>query len=234
VDQDQEGEANTMKVIIMGCGRVGEQLSLMMAGEGHDVVVIDQDQTALDRLPAAFPGQKIKGVGFDRAVLVRAGIEQAEGFTSTSSSDNANIVAARIARNVFRVPRVVARLHNPRRAEIYRRLGLLTISSTTWGARRISELLTHADLAPVVSFGSGEVSLLDVELPPSFAGRTVKDLFVAGEVMVAAITRDGHAVMPSLGFELAAHDTLHLVVLSSAMSRLEAFLDLGGGGSRRL
>jgi trk system potassium uptake protein TrkA len=219
-----------MKIIIMGCGRVGEQLSLLMAGEGHDVVIIDQDQDALNRLQPSFPGQKIKGVGFDRSVLVRAGIEQAEGFASTSSSDNANIVAARMARNVFQVPRVVARLHNPRRAEIYRRLGLVTISSTTWGARRISELLTHSDLAPVVSFGSGEVSLLDIELPPNFAGRTVKDLTVAGEIAVAAVTRDGHAVMPSLGFELADRDTLHLVVLASAMSRLEALLGLGGGG----
>lgn len=219
-----------MRVIIMGCGRVGEQLSLLMAGEGHDVTVIDQDPVALDRLPRNFPGQKITGVGFDREVLVSAGIEQAEGFSSTSSSDNANIVAARIARNVFQVPRVVARLHDPRRAEIYRRLGLLTISSTTWGARRISELMTHSDLAPVLSFGSGEVSLLDVELPPSFAGRTVRDLTVAGEIIVASVTREGHALMPTLGFELAHKDTLHLVVLSSAMSRLEALLDLGGGG----
>lgn len=219
-----------MKVIVMGCGRVGEQLSLLMAGEGHDVVVIDHDQMALDRLSPSFPGQKIKGVGFDRSVLVRAGVEHAEGFASTSSSDNANIVAARVARNVFRVPRVVARLHNPRRAEIYRRLGLVTISSTTWGSRRISELLTHSDLAPVISFGSGEVSLLDVELPPNFAGRTVKDLTVAGEISVVSVTRDGHALMPSFGFELADRDTLHLVVMSSAMSRLEALLDLGGGG----
>lgn len=219
-----------MKVIIMGCGRVGEQLSLLMAGEGHDVVIIDQDPAALDRLPKNFPGQKIKGVGFDRDVLVRAGIEHAEGFSSTSSSDNANIVAARIARNVFQVPRVIARLHDPRRAEIYRRLGLVTISSTTWGARRISELLTHSDLAPLVSFGSGEVSLLDIDLPPSFAGRTVRDLTIAGEIIVASVTRDGHAIMPTLGFELADRDTLHVVVLSSSMSRLEALLDLGGGG----
>lgn len=219
-----------MKVIIMGCGRVGEQLSLLMAGEGHDVVVIDQDQAALDRLHTSFPGQKIKGVGFDRSVLVRAGIEEAEGFATTSSSDNANIVAARIARNVFGVPRVVARLHDPRRAEIYRRLGLVTISSTTWGAHRISELLTHSDLAPVMTFGSGEVSLLAIEVPPQFAGRTVKDLTVVGEIAVVAVTRDGHALMPSLGLEFADKDTLHLAVLATSMSRLEAMLGLAVGG----
>lgn len=219
-----------MRIIIMGCGRVGEQLSLLMAGEGHDIVVIDQDQAALDRLPASFPGERIRGVGFDRDVLIRAGIESAEGFTSTSSSDNANIVAARIARNVFSVPRVVARLHDPRRAEIYRRLGLVTISSTTWGARRISELLTHRELEPLVSFGTGEVSLLTIEMPPQFAGRTVKDLIVPGEIAVVALTRDGHAMMPTLGLELAARDTLFLAVLASSMSRLEAMLGLEVGG----
>jgi len=217
-----------MKVIIMGCGRVGEQLSVMMAGEGHDVVVIDQDQAALDRLRPSFPGEKIKGVGFDRNVLIRAGIESAEGFATTSSSDNANIVAARIARNVFHVPRVVARLHDPRRAEIYQRLGLVTISSTTWGALRICELLTHSDLAPVMTFGSGELSLLALELPHHFAGRSVKDLTVVGEIAVVSLTRNGHALMPSLGLEFAEGDTLHLAVLATSMSRLEALLGMGG------
>jgi trk system potassium uptake protein TrkA len=218
-----------MKVIIMGCGRVGDQLSLLLSGEGHDVVVIDQDAAALDRLSPGFVGRKIHGVGFDRDVLHRAGIEEAEGFASTSSSDNANIVAARIARNVFHVPRVVARLHDPRRAEIYRRLGLVTISSTTWGARRISELLTHSDLAPILSFGTGEISLLTIETPPHFAGRAVRDLTILGEIAVVAVTRNGHALMASPGLEFASGDTIHLSVMSSAMGRLEEMLDLGEG-----
>jgi len=218
-----------MKIIIMGCGRVGEQVSLLMSEEGHDVTVIDQDAAALDRLKPGFHGHTVKGVGFDRSVLLRAGIEEVEGFTSVSSSDNANIVAARIARNVFHVPRVVARLHNPRRAEIYRRLGLVTISSTTWGARRISELLTHTDLAPVMSFGSGELSLLAIEAPSHFVGRTVKDLTVQGEILVVAITREGRALLPTLGTEFASGDALHLAVLSSAMGTLEAMLGISGG-----
>jgi len=218
-----------MKIIIMGCGRVGEQVSLLMADEGHDVAVIDQDAAALDRLGPGFHGQKVKGVGFDRNVLLQAGIEEAEGFTSVSSSDNANIVAARIARNVFRVPRVVARLHNPRRAEIYRRLGLVTISSTTWGARRISELLTHTDFAPVMSFGSGELSLFAIEAPSHLVGRTVKDLTVPGELSVVAITREGRALMPTLGMEFASGDTMHLAALSTAMGTLKALLGLSGG-----
>ena len=134
---------------------------------------------ALARLGPDFKGQKIKGVGFDRDVLMKAGIEQADAFAAASSSDNANIVAARIAHNIFHVPRVVARLFDPQRAEIYRRLGMLTISSTTWGAERMRELLTSAEIDPIISFGSGEVSLVSIEIPPQLAGRMVKDVTVS-------------------------------------------------------
>src|SRR5512139_1458361 len=155
-----------MKVIIMGCGRVGVQLSRLLVDEGHLVMVIDCDSNALANLEPNIKVQKIVGIGFDRDVLVKAGIESADAFAAASSSDNANILAARIARNIFHVPRVVARLYDPQRAEIYRRLGMLTISSTTWGAERIRELITSAEIDPLVSFGSGEVSLVNIDIPP--------------------------------------------------------------------
>lgn len=214
-----------MRVIIMGCGRVGEQVALLMADEGHEVAVIDYDQAALDRLGPHFKGRKVKGVGFDRDVLIKAGIEQADAFAATSSSDNANIIAARIARNVFHVPRVVARLYDPRRAEIYRRLGLVTISSAQWGAQRIHELLTHAALDPVMTFGSGEVALIEVEVPPQLEGRIVRDITVPGEMSVVAITRNGQALIPTLGTVFRPHDIIHVAVLSSAMERVERLLE---------
>ncbi len=215
-----------MKVIIMGCGRVGEQVARLMAAEGHAVAVIDQNPEALARLGPNFRGQKVLGLGFDRRVLIEAGIETADGFVATSSSDNANIVAARLARNVFHVPKVVARLYDPRRAEIYRRLGLVTISSTTWGAERVHELLSHGDLDPVHTFGSGEVCLLSVDVPPHVIGRTVQNLAVPGEIIVVALTRDGRALIPSLGTQFRSGDVLHLAVLATAMRRLEALLDM--------
>jgi len=219
-----------MRVIVMGCGRVGEQISRLMAAEGHAVAVIDQNAEALARLGSDFSGQRVLGLGFDRRVLLEAGIEQAEAFAATSSSDNANIVAARLARNVFHVPRVVARLFDPQRAEIYRRLGLVTISSTTWGAERIHELLTHGDLDPVHSFGNGEVCLLSVDVPVHLVGRTVANLVIQGEIIVAAITRDGGALIPTLGTQFRGSDVLHLVVLASAMERLEGLLDWSSSG----
>jgi len=219
-----------MKVIVIGCGRVGEQVCLLMEQDGHDVTVIDSDASALARLGSKFKGHKIKGVGFDQKVLLEAGIETADAFVSTSSSDNVNIVAARIARNIFRVPRVVARLYDPRQAEIYQRLGLLTISSTNLGAERIRQLITHEELEPVISFGKGEVSLIRLEVPAHLAGHAVKHLVVPGEIIVVSIVRNGEAFIPMLGTELQADDTLHMAIMASSLYRLGELLGIGGGG----
>jgi trk system potassium uptake protein TrkA len=219
-----------MKVIIMGCGRVGEQVSRLMADDGHDVTVIDYNAEALARLGPHFKGKTVRGIGFDRVALIQAGIEQADAFVATSSSDNANVVAARLARNIFHVPRVVARLYDPQRAEVYHRLGLVTISSTTWGAQRIQELLTHADLDPVMTFGRGEVVLIAFEAPSHWIGRTVKDVSVFGEAVVVSITRKDQAMLPALGAEFRSGDLIHLAVLASAMERIEEMLGLGKGG----
>ena len=217
-----------MKVIIMGCGRMGEQVARLMDAQGHEVVVIDNLHSNLTRLDAGFKGRTVKGVGFDRDILIQAGIEEADAFAAASSSDNANVIAARIARNIFRVPRVVARLYDPRRAEVYQRLGLLTISSTTWGAERIRELLTHSELDPEVTFGNGEVCLLSVETPPHLVGRFVKNLEVPGEITVPSITRQRKAFIPISGTELQSGDILHLTVAAAAMERVKQLLNMNG------
>lgn len=218
-----------MKVVIMGIGRIGEILSRLMQEDGHQVVAIDQSADILERLEAT-GCRTVLGVGFDRDVLLRAGIDAAEAFAATSHSDNANIVAARIARHLFSVPRVVARIQEPRKAEIYRRLGLITISPTEWGAHRICELLTHSDLAPVMTFGNGDVSIVTVKASPRLAGRMVRDLHIPGEVNVIAITRENTAILPQSGTEFLAGDLIHLAVLSSTMGRVEALLGVELGG----
>jgi trk system potassium uptake protein TrkA len=221
-----------MRTIIMGCGRVGEEVSRLMSEEGHDITVIDCDEGVRRRLGPAFRGKVVIGVGFDRDVLIRAGIEQADAFAATSDSDNANIVAARIARNIFHVPRVVARLYDPQRAEIYRRLGLSTISSTAWGAERIREVLTHSELDARGTFGSGEVTLLSLDVTPALVGRTVNAIVVPGEISVVAITREDKAFIPVLGTEIRAGDLVHFSVLAASMDRFEQLLGIGEGGQR--
>ncbi len=215
-----------MKVIVMGCGRIGSQVSMILDQQGHDVTVIDHDANADGRLGSGFKGRVIRGLGFDRNVLDEAGIDKADAFVTASSSDNANIVAARIARNMFHVPRVIARLYDPRQAEIYQRLGLTTISSTTWGAERIRQILTHTDLDVWDSFGRGEVSVVSIDTPPQLFGRTVSQLTVPGEIMIIAITRNDHALMPVSGTEFQEGDLIHLAVIASAMTRLEEMLGL--------
>jgi trk system potassium uptake protein len=215
-----------MKVIVMGCGRVGSQVSLVLSAHGHEVTVIDHDNNAENRLGANFKGRLLRGLGFDKNVLLDAGIEQCDAFAAVSSSDNANIIAARTARSVFKVPRVVARLYDPRRAEIYQRLGLMTISTTTWGAERIFELITHTDLDVLYTFGHGEVSIVTHEITPMLVGRSSKDIFIAGEINLISITRNDSAFIPTSGTTFKEGDIVHLAVLSTAMQRLEELFGL--------
>jgi trk system potassium uptake protein TrkA len=210
----------------MGCGRVGSQVSQLLVKQGHAVTVIDHDANALAKLGKEFKGKVVQGLGFDKNVLLEAGVETAEGFIAASASDNANIVAARIARNIFRVPRVVARLYDPVRAEVYHRLGLTTISSTQWGAERIVEVVTHADLDILQVFGDGGTTMVRVEVPSRLNGYRVAQMNIPGEVMVTAITRDNQTFIPLSGTEFKEGDVMYLAVIPSAMVRLEELLGL--------
>jgi trk system potassium uptake protein TrkA len=213
-----------MKIIVMGCGRVGSAASLLFAGLGHEVTVIDHDTNALARLGADFKGKIVRGVGFDRDVLLAAGVESAEAFVAASSSDNANIVAARTARNIFRVPRVIARLYDPLRAEVYQRLGLTTISTTSWGAERIVEVVTHTDLDSIHIFRDDGATLIRIEAPARFNGHKVMQMNIPGEMLVIAITRNDRTFIPISGTEFQEGDTVYLTAIPSAMPRLEDLL----------
>ena len=215
-----------MKIIVMGCGRVGSQVSQLLVKLGHEVTVIDHDTNALARLGVDFKGRVVHGIGFDRNTLLEAGVETAEAFVAASSSDNANITAARIARNFFRVPRVVARLYDPLRAEIYQRLGLTTISTTGWGAERIVEVVTHSDLDVIHVFRDGGTSLVRVEIPSRLNGHQVLQMNVPGEVMVVAITRNDQTFIPVSGTEFHESDVVYLTVIPSSMNRLEQLLGI--------
>jgi trk system potassium uptake protein len=213
-----------MKIIVIGCGRVGASVAQSLSLNGHEVVVVDRDPAAFDRLPAAFRGEKIVGVGFDREVLRLGGIERADALGAVTGSDEANIVVARIAREVFAVPRVVARLYDPRKADIYQRLGLQTISPTAWGSARIIELLTHSRLNTILTLGGGTVDIVEEELPPLLVGRAVQDVTIPGEVQVVAISRGGQSFLPAPQTIFQQGDLLHVALLTSSAARLEDLL----------
>ncbi len=214
-----------MRIIVVGCGRVGRDLSLTLVREGHHVTVIDPDPELFRALGPRFPGLTITGVVFDRDVLIKAGIERADGLAAVTTSDNANVVTARIAKLIYRVPQVVTRLYEPSRAEVYRRLGLQTISSTTWGVGRIVQLLTHSRLDAVYEMGSGEVALLEFEVGVTLDGRTVQQIDASTEIQVVSITRSGQAFIPAGTMPFMKGDLVHVAVARSAQARFEALLE---------
>lgn len=120
-----------MKVVIMGCGRVGARIASILDHNGHDVSVVDTDPRAFRRLAPDFGGQTIIGTGIDEDVLRSAGIEEATAFIAVTNGDNRNIMAAQVARHIFNVPEVICRIYDPVREDTYRRLGLTTVCPTT-------------------------------------------------------------------------------------------------------
>jgi len=215
-----------MKIMIIGCGRQGAELAKTLSLNGCEVTVVDTDQTTFERLGSSFGGRVILGNGIDRDVLVHGGIEEADGMAAVTASDEINIVTARLARQVFKVPRVVARVHDPLKAEIYQRLGLMTVTPVMLGTQRFRELLTFSPLEPIKRLGNGEVSIIEIELPPGLVGRTVNELTVPGEIQVMAITRGKKTDIPVSGAVFQERDIIHMAVESSSTNRLKALLGM--------
>jgi len=213
-----------MRVVIVGSGRVGAELGTLLSIDGHEVAIIDRNPANFRRLGKGFTGTVIEGNAFDEDVLRRAGIETADAFASVTAGDNTNYVLAAMARNRFKVPRVVTRIYDPLRANIYRRLGVPTIAPTVWGATKIRELLTYAGLTVVQTVANGEVEVVDAEISALLAGIQVKDLSIPGETQVVAVIRGGSAFIPSSLTKLEKGDRVLISVLTSALPRLESML----------
>ncbi len=218
---------NRLHVVIGGYGRVGRYLASMLEFEGHSVSVIDQDPLVFEcEESEEILGQKFVGPVFDRDVLEEAGIRDADCFTAVTSGDNSNIVAARIAKEVFRVPRVIARIYDPRRAEIYRGLGISTIASVTWTSTRLLDMVTHPDLHSAFEYGNAEVEMMEIEAPAWLAEHPLDELNVPGEISVAAVLRKGEAMLPTEGFAFEKDDVLYINVLRESAGKLERLLGL--------
>lgn len=213
-------------MVIGGCGRVGSYLAYMLEREGHTVAVIDKDPQAFENLWEGFSGKKVKGVVFDRDALIEAGIETADAFASVTSGDNSNIVSARIAKEYFRVPRVITRIYDPRRAEIYRRLKIPTVATVAWTGHRILSYISHGELHSEFQFGSGEVDLVRLDLPLHLAGRKAVNLNVPGEVQVVAIVREGSARLVVPGSMFREGDIVYVAVAKESQTKLERLLGL--------
>ncbi|WP_129842872.1 TrkA family potassium uptake protein [Streptomyces sp. RFCAC02] len=216
-----------MHIVIMGCGRVGATLALNLEERGHSVAVIDQDPTAFRRLGSRFAGRRVTGLGFDRDTLTEAGLQDAGAFAAVSSGDNSNIIAARVAREVFGVENVTARIYDSRRAEVFERFGIPTVATVRWTADQMLRRLLPAGAEPLWRDPSGGVQLSEVHVAPAWVGHRVSRFQDRTGVRVAFLTRLGEAMLPTARTVLQEGDLVHVMMYSDQVAEVEAACLLG-------
>jgi len=202
-------------VVIMGCGRVGSSLAHQLESRGHSVAVIDINPEAFRRLGEGFRGTTVTGLGFDRDTLVAAKIEDADAFAAVSSGDNSNIISARVARETFGVQKVIARIYDAKRAEVYERLGIPTIATVPWAANRLLRAVLGEATAEVWRDPSGAVALVHVAPHEGWIGHRLSDFEAATGAQVAVVTRFGIGELPTASTMVQDGDELHVLVADS-------------------
>jgi trk system potassium uptake protein TrkA len=211
--------------VIMGCGRVGAELTIQLAKGKHTVSIIDKRKEAFDRLPPGFEAKTVVGTGFDREVLEEAGIRNADAFIAVSNGDNSNIVSARVAREYFKVPKVIARIYDPRRADIYERLDIPTIATVRWAAKQVQYLLFHGRETMRDSLAGGSLLHLQVELPDHLVGKKISSVTSDGEVEVVGVDRGGAGFIPRDDSTFQEGDIAHFIVHKDSLEKFDLLME---------
>lgn len=215
-----------MYIVIVGCGRLGAQLATKLSEEGHDVAVVDRNPDNFGHLSDEFNGATITGVGFDLAVLRSAGIEHADGFAAVSDSDNMNIMAAQVAKNIFNVPMVMARVFDPIKGETYRALGLETVCPTTSAANIIySKFVMRNEDSHFILPGGG-IELVEVAFRKGIAARTIADIEALDDFKVISLTRGTTTTLPKATDDLVEGDQLLVALHVSDLPKISAIFRL--------
>lgn len=207
-----------MEIIVVGCGRAGAELAYRLFVRGHKVVVIDRTAKAFGNLPPEFRGRFLEGDALNQDVLKRAGIENARGLATVTNSDTINVVVAHIAKKVYGVPHVVARNYDPHRSNLYEIFDLQVVSSISWGAQRIEEMLAHPEFRTVYSAGSGEVEVYEFYVPAAWEGQTANELFPHRNCVLVGLTRGGRSMLADPTTTLHTGD---LVLVSTTAEGIE-------------
>jgi trk system potassium uptake protein len=210
-------------VIVVGCGRVGSGLAIALVKEGHSVAIMDKSPKSFRRLKQ-WDGEMIVGSGFDRDDLEKAGAIGADALAAVTSGDNTNILTVRIARETYHIPNVVARIYDPRRAEIYQRLGIPTVATVTWTIDQVLARLLPEGSGPEWTDATGRLSLVERSLPEAWAGRALSDLEDLGAIRVVAVTRAGAPRLDVADLVGQEGDILHLAVTKEATDELSSRL----------
>lgn len=205
-----------MYVIIVGCGRVGAELAKLLSGEGHDVVVIDKTQEALKRLGDTFNGLTMVGNGFDLALLKQVGIEKADAFCAVTDGDNTNLISAQVAKKIFSVPKVFARVYDPQRAHIYAALGLDIISGTMLFSAMLRDKIIESRFSSYL-IESKDLGVMEIEAKNDLIGKTIQDINIPGDFIVVALRRMQGVVIPEPKTVLKNKDILMGVVKVSSL-----------------
>lgn len=213
-----------MKFIIVGCGRTGATLAQSLDSKGHQVAVIDRDETAFSRL-GGFSGRTYQGLAFDHDVLLRAGIEAAQGLAAVTNDEAANLIVSRIAKKYYGIPNVVARLYEPERAALYESTDVTAISSVTWRVLRLEQLLCQPTLSVIGTLGNGEVQIVEMQASEGLVGRPVGEFVHPGRTTDVAILRGGCANLPTLDTPLEDRDWLRLAVVSDYLAEFKSWLE---------
>lgn len=213
-----------MHIVIMGCGRVGSSLAKALERRDHSVAVIDMDVNAFRRLGPEFRGVTVKGIGFDRDVLIRAGIREADGFAAVSSGDNSNILSARVVREEFGLHNVIARIYDQGRAEVYERLGIRTVATVRWAAAQVLRGLLPEGSEPVWTDPAGDVRLVQVKTHEDWIGTKVHAVQKAIGTPIPFVLRFGRGLVPNQGTILQDGDLVFVAVETDALSQVEAVL----------
>ncbi|HXQ62560.1 MAG TPA: TrkA family potassium uptake protein [Acidimicrobiales bacterium] len=210
-----------MHVVVVGCGRVGSGLAVGLAQRGHGVAILDKAPRAFRRLPDGWPGTTVVGSGFDREDLDRAGAGTADALAAVTSGDNSNILTARIARENYGIANVVARIYDPRRAEIYQRLGIPTVATVTWTIDQVLRRLLPETVTGEWTDPSGHLVLVEHLLPESWAGKRLYDLGLEGRANLVAVTRAGVPRLDVAAMVGQEGDVLHVAVMKDAVADFE-------------
>lgn len=219
-----------MHVVVMGCGRVGTLIAQRLEEAGHTVAIIDQNREAFRRLGPNFQGITLTGVGFDRDILIQAGIERADAFAAVSNGDNSNILAARVARENFGVANVVARIYDPGRAEIYQRLGIPTVATVVWTADQILRRLVPEGALSKWQDPSGTIRLAEVHLDKSWYGHPAALVESSTGARIALITRLGKGMLIDEHTVIQEGDLVHLMMNERDLAAIEKTLSAPPAG----
>jgi trk system potassium uptake protein TrkA len=214
----------------MGCGRVGSTLALTLEQRGHTVAIIDRDKRAFDRLDKGFAGKPILGFGFDRDTLKEAGIETAGAFAAVSNGDNSNIISARVARETFGVEHVVARIYDPKRAEVYERLGIPTVATVRWTADQVLRQLVPLGVRSEWTDPTGKVALAEISVTRAWAGHRVTELEEVAGARVAVLTRLGNGQLPEPKSVVQEGDVFHFMLSRGRFTDVERAIAGGPEG----